>query len=306
MLRDEAGNILKRDGPQSCLAVTSAVEETFSLEARSFAHDHECGHAGPIALTIQRVARIDLIRDVPAGEEVIAGSDGRFLVEISCAAPAAGVEVRLTSSRPDLLQLPASLPIPAGQTRMRLDFTTAQDGRGPVEVRATASGHLDARLDYELIQSPAEVCRALESLSESWVRADQPWSNWGIVDSSETFLGFLPAPKLYRPTNQYELARAIQQAEAEGRTVRALGSGWGFSETVLPQSAPMEGAVQTIAAPLRLLALAGTLNEAQLHNFARNFSGHFGHAIDTATLDRSLQPLLPNVLADNRDPAGFF
>ena len=35
--------------------------------------------------------------------------------------------------------------------------------------------------------------------------------------------------------NQYELARAIREAEAAGETVRALGSGWSFTDAVLPQ-----------------------------------------------------------------------
>jgi hypothetical protein len=305
-VRNQAGDILRQDGPQSCVAVTSAAEETFTLEARSFARNHECGHAGPVALTIQRVARLDLIRDTPAIAELDAGTNGRFLVELSCPAPAGGIEVRLTSSQPQALQVPASVPIPAGQTRMPVDFTTAADGRGPVFVRAMASAHQEGRLEYELFQSPAESCQAFEDMSGSWAHADQSWSNWGIVDSNETFLGFLPAPKLFRPTTQYELARAIQQAEADGKTARALGSGWGFSETVLPQSTAIQGGAQIVAAPLRLLALGGALNEAQLHNVARNFSDNFGYAIDTTTLDRSLQTLLPSLLADDLDPAGFF
>jgi hypothetical protein len=306
VLRNQAGDILRQDGPQSCVAVTSAIEETFTLEARSFAGNQECGHAGPVTLTIQRVARVDMIRDRPGGRELIAGTVGRFLLEISCPAPAGGVEIHLASSQPQALQVPSSIPIPVGQTRMPVDFTSAESGRGPVDVRAMASGHLEGQLEYDLIESPTETCRAFEDLSGSWARFDQPWSNWGIVDSSDTFLGFLPAPKLYRPTTQYELARAIQQAEADGKTVRALGSGWGFSETVLPQSSAIQGASQIVAGPLRLLALAGAFNETQLHGIARNFSGNFGYAIDTTTLDRSLEPLLLDVLADNRDPADFF
>ena len=54
------------------------------------------------------------------------------------------------------------------------------------------------------------------------------------------------------------------------------------------------------------MAEAGGSSEAQLHNFARNFSADFGYAIDTTTLNQSLQVLLPDVLADNRDPTSFF
>lgn len=306
LIRNAAGNILRQDGAHACVAVDAASEETFTLEASSFAREHECGRVGPLALTIQRVTRLDLIRDVPADDELTAGSNGRFVVELSCAAPAGGLNVRLLSSRPEALRVPAGVQIPAGQMRMPVDFTTDSAARGPVDLRAMASGHLEGRLFFEFFQSPAEHCQALEDVSGVWARADQPWSNWGIVDSNETFLGFLPAPTQYRPTTQYELASAIREAEAQGTTVRALGSGWGFSETVLPQNTPLQGAAQTAAAPIRVLALTGILSEAQLHDFARNFSSNFGHAIDTTTLDRSLQPLLPDVLADDRDASHFF
>lgn len=306
VIRNAAGDIVRQDGAQGCVALDSGSAETFTLEARSLAGQEACGQVGPLALTILRVARVDLIRELPAGDELVAGSNGRFVVELSCPAPAGGIEVRLLSSRPDALQVAAAVPIAAGQTRMPVDFATDAAARGPVEVRAMASGHLEGRLFFVFFQSPAEHCQALEDMSGAWTRGDQPWSNWGIVDSDETFLGFLPAPTQYRPTTQYELASAIRDAEAQGKSVRALGSGWGFSETVLPQDTPIQGAIQAVAGPLRRLGLAGALNEAQLHSFARNFEGNFGHAVETTTLDRSLQPLLSAVLADGQDPAGFF
>ena len=38
----------------------------------------------------------------------------------------------------------------------------------------------------------------------------QVWTNFGIVDSTETFLGYLPTPRLFRPTNPYEVSFAIR------------------------------------------------------------------------------------------------
>ncbi len=305
-LRNAAGDIVRQDGPQSCVALSSAVEESFTLEARSFAHSQECSRVGPVALTIQRISRVDLIRDRPAGPELINGTNGRFVLEISCPAPAGGLQVHLNSSQPLALQLAAGVLVPAGQVRVPVDFTTAPDGRGPVDIHAMASGHLPGELHFELVRSPAELCEERDDVSGSWWRADQPWSNWGVTDSNDTFLGFLPSPKLFRPTNQYELARAIQETEAEGKIARALGSGWGFSEIVLPQATALQSAEQTFAGPIRTFALGGILGEPQLQAFARNFSSHFGNAIDTTTLDGSLQPVLRDALADDRDPAGFF
>jgi hypothetical protein len=52
------------------------------------------------------------------------------------------------------LQVPANVTIPAGQTNVRVEFTTADDACGMGEVQATAPGHMDARLRYELIRAP--------------------------------------------------------------------------------------------------------------------------------------------------------
>ena len=54
-----------------------------------------------------------------------------------------GVGIHLTSSQPQALQVPSKIPIPNGQTRMPVDFISAAGGRGLVELRAMASGHLE-------------------------------------------------------------------------------------------------------------------------------------------------------------------
>ena len=50
LIRNAAGNILRQDGAHACVAVDAASEETFTLEASSFAREHECGRVGPLAL----------------------------------------------------------------------------------------------------------------------------------------------------------------------------------------------------------------------------------------------------------------
>ncbi|MFQ5657988.1 MAG: hypothetical protein ACE5G5_10635, partial [Candidatus Methylomirabilales bacterium] len=242
-VRNAAGNVLHQgSGTEDCLSLTAVEDQTLTVEAKSFADNQECGLAGPVQLTVERLNRVHLIHEVPADEQLVRGDSGSFFVEISCPAPQAGVPVQLTSSDPAMLQVPDTVTIPDGQTQVRAEFTTDDQSTGPVEVRAFASGHQEARLAFHMIRSPAEICEELEGLSGPWSKADQPWSNWGVVDSADTFLGFLPSPKLFRPTNQYEIALAIRQAEADGKTIRALGSGWSFSEAVLPQSSAIHGA----------------------------------------------------------------
>ncbi len=47
------------------------------------------------------------------------------------------------------------------------------------------------------------------------------------------------------------------------------------------------------------------LNEAPLRWLAFGFSDHFGNAIDTTSLDRSLQTVLPDILAAGQDIKGL-
>ncbi len=306
VVRNEAGHVVHEGGRGGCISVAGKDDQTLTVEARSFADDHECGRTDPTPITLERVARVTLIRNVPQEEELIAGTNGSFFVEISCPAPAAGVEVRLWSSVPVALRFPANVVIPGGQARVQVDFTTAAEARGRVDVRAFAAGHEEAWLTYDLVPSPAEVCRSFEDLSVPWSKEDVPWANWGVIDSADTFLGFLPTPLLFRPTTQFEIAQAIRRAEADRQTIRALGSGWSFSEAVLPQSSAIQGPEQVFAGPLRVFAQSGLFNEETLHNLASNFKSHFGYAIDTSGLDRNLRILLPDILADGMDPASFF
>jgi FAD/FMN-containing dehydrogenase len=314
-VRGDAGQVLEEGGAEGCLSIIGEDDQTLTVQARSYADSHECGHASLTSITLERIARVTLTRDVPLEEEVIVGTDGSLFVEISCPAPPGGMQVRLRSSAPTALQVPRNVVIPQTQRRVQVDFTTTAGWPGRVQVHAAAAGHEEGRLDYDLVRSPAEICRSLEDATQPWTRDNQSWANWGVTDQAETFLGFLPTPRLFRPTTAHEIAQAIQQAEPpeeaqeterEIKTIRALGSGWSFSEVALPQKAAIQGLEQAVAAPLRVAALLGYANDEMVHGLATTFRSHFGYAIDTSGLDRNLQFMLSDLLDDSVDPAGFF
>jgi hypothetical protein len=150
---------------------------------------------------------------------------------------------------------------------------------------------------------PADRCQYFESLSGIWAQQDQVLDNWGIVDLPETCVGFSPSAKLFQPTNPYEIANAIREAEADGTTIRAVGSRWSFSDAVLPQSVPIEG---VDAEWLRHEALSGHADEATLRSASANLSNHFGYVVDTSRLDENLSILLPSILDDHHSTDGLF
>jgi FAD/FMN-containing dehydrogenase len=125
---------------------------------------------------------------------------------------------------------------------------------------------------------------------------NQIWANWGIIDATNTFAdGQLFTRILFRPTTPAEVSLAIQQAEAAGATIRALGSGWSFSDAVLPQTTPTD------------------LSEFVSEIIAQIFGGTFpplfdsyGFAIDTSSLTTNLQTLLPGIVSDGVDTSLLF
>ncbi len=154
VVRDEAGNVVAEGGSVGCLTAWSAHDHAFTVEARSFTNNQECGSADPRTIVVRRVAMIHLVRDVPQGSELLAGNGGSFFVEISCPAPDDAQDVQLTSSKIQALQVAGTVTIPAGQTRARVEFATADDACGRAEVRATAAGYREARLPYDLLRAP--------------------------------------------------------------------------------------------------------------------------------------------------------
>ncbi|HKD05864.1 MAG TPA: hypothetical protein VKB79_08175 [Bryobacteraceae bacterium] len=121
-------------------------------------------------------------------------------------------------------------------------------------------------------------------------------ANWGIADATDTFAtGEMFTRKLFLPNTPQDVSAAIQQAEADKATIRALGSGWSFSEAVLPQSTPTN---------------AGQYINEQL---ARVFGGAyaplfnaFGYAIDTSALTQNLQRMLPGIVKNGVNTGSLF
>ena len=81
---------------------------------------------------------------------------------------------------------------------------------------------------------------------------------------------------------------AIQQAEADGTTIRALGSGWSFSDAVIPQEKPLSWA-QIAGSPFFGLPESA-----------------FGYAILPSNYNRSLQSMLAQLLLPEVDPSSLF
>jgi hypothetical protein len=100
-------------------------------------------------------------------------------------------------------------------------------------------------------------CGQLMQAADPPFDRDDSWSNWGVydinVDSDAPPDGYVPTKSIsgfgiqpirtYRPTNPYEISAAILAAEANGRkTIRAVGSGWSFSDAGVPQN--IDGDIQ--------------------------------------------------------------
>jgi hypothetical protein len=134
-------------------------------------------------------------------------------------------------------------------------------------------------------------CQRREDASNPSEQTDQKWTNWGIADASTLEIGACVVPKLFQPTNPYEISSAINQAEAAGETIRALGSGWSFSDAVLPQQTAVPFTAQNIIGLL-------TGNPS--------FAKFFGFAIQPTGFTASLQYLLPSILLRSVDVESLF
>jgi hypothetical protein len=234
--------------------------------------------------------------------------------------PATSVSYRLQPRQDGISMTPTQVTLPrGGRATATLEFNAAADAPPGARDLVIAYSALDGRLAGELhlpmsgVGSGVDACQPLENLSAPWaldfpgtqtnLGTDNPlWSNWGITDSDTTFFGFLPTPKLFRPTNPYEVSAAIKQAEHVKQSIRALGSGWSFSDAVLPQSSAIPGFDEVLAI---VLAEAGP-DQVALRALSGSFSKYFGYAIDTTSLDRSLQVLLPQILDPIQKVQYFF
>src|SRR5262249_53548575 len=143
-----------------------------------------------------------------------------------------------------------------------------------------------------------------------WNLEHQPWSNHGIIDLNDTSFGYLQTPRIFRPTDAYQVSYAVIEAEGVPTTIRALGSGWSFSDAVLPQKEKLTAdeqadAAKGLAKVEEAMVQDGSLDDRPLTLLASGLSQHFGYAVDTTSLNRSLQTLLPGILAAGQDVRNF-
>jgi len=168
----------------------------------------------------------------------------------------------------------------------------------------------------------------VQPLPPSTVATDREWMNWGIVDGPNA--GYLFAQLYFTPQGPHEIASAIREAEAAGKTIRALGSGWGFSNVALPEPSAVEEKYPDDD-PLYYWEQAGELEKAandavyqQQRQYLQAQQGAaeaaaqkavvadkllapaFGYGIDTSGVVSSLQPLLAQIILDHVDAGSLF
>ena len=220
---------------------------------------------------------------VPAltAQEVAESRELRRLLEKASTVPATTPELRALQLLTRQTHFQSGAPDQTRPHGSAIDGSVLPGGFPPDQHRGGSGGHI-AVADTPHVPSGApspSECAARVALSQSRVELLAPWTNWGIVDSTTIEYGTAVFPKMFFPTNPYEISSAIQQAEMDGVTVRAVGSGWSFSDAALPQ--PM--AIPPIDAPAVL---------AQTPQAARDF----GHAIRLDGCKASLQYLLPDLV----------
>jgi len=124
------------------------------------------------------------------------------------------------------------------------------------------------------------TCPELEGWANPQLFSNEITMNWGIVDLSGVGNGAFEAPQVAHPRTQYDIAAAVRAAEKAGKTARAWGSLYSFSDAAFPQT-------------------SATLPEDQNPD-------SYGFGINTSALNSSLQHLLPSVLRTEFQPELFF
>ena len=140
----------------------------------------------------------------------------------------------------------------------------------------------------------AQYCSQMMETSVSPTLEEQQLSNLGIIDSVDTFgAGGWFSSLVFRPTNPYEISAAILKAEADEKTIRAMGTGWSFSDAVIPQATPVTLSQfwNSLPPPFG----AGT-----------SLAPNFGYTMDTTGFQQNLQYLLPLILLDGVQPQDLF
>jgi hypothetical protein len=138
-----------------CMSMTAPEDRIYRAVARSYADQRECGMSASTDLLVRRVPHLRLSVPPNGTNEVLGGSNGRFVVEISCPAPLGGIAIQLTSADPQVLQVPANVTVPEGSTKAEVEFTTLAGMCRTVQLMASADGFaFDRPLDIIVYRKP--------------------------------------------------------------------------------------------------------------------------------------------------------
>jgi FAD/FMN-containing dehydrogenase len=146
-------------------------------------------------------------------------------------------------------------------------------------------------------KGPLDECKQAEDKAKPLTLTHQTWDNWGIVDIPTTTGGRLFASKLVHVRGPHDIAKAIRNAEADKTTIRALGSGWSFSDAVLPQIDDV---------PIAEVAVEKLAGDDVLAKLLPKLEPHFGHGLDMTECASSLQDRLADLLLDPKQLGQLF
>jgi hypothetical protein len=233
------------------LSVSAAADVTYRLRAETTALGATCA-------TVQRdvrVRRYQVVRALAAGEVFGVGSSVPVTARISCPAPAGGVSVTLTSTRPARFPTTAVM-IPMGSAQATAMINAGAEC-GDVSVQATAPGHQATSLEFFVGDAPT-----ISAMTPSQAGACTPF---------ELCLTALCAGRR-REQTRVVLERAGQTTEAPITSVQLMNPaeasrGPNKICAAVPTLVPGDYAVGVsyygrkgvAGAPLRLLPLAPTI-----------------------------------------------
>lgn len=139
-------------GPAGCFAANEQQEKLYRFQARSFALGASCGVSEEVVLRVERVKKLTLELEEPSSGEIARGNHGRLTLSASCPASAGGIEIQLTTTPANVLDLPVTVRLETGQTDLIIDFAARSDAaRGPVTVSAATAGHESAQVTFAIV-----------------------------------------------------------------------------------------------------------------------------------------------------------
>src|SRR5689334_21088229 len=78
-------------------------------------------------------------------------------------------------------------------------------------------------------------CQGKANSTSVEVVSDFTWANQGVFDTNPP-VDVIKVWKCFRPRDPYQISKTITIAEAEHRCIRAVGSGWSYSDAAIPQA----------------------------------------------------------------------